>query len=49
MNIPAISDLLSCSLESSESNHEVYSKAVLAQVFILVGFLIKLGAAPLHQ
>jgi len=49
MNVPVISDLLSRSIEDSEANADVYSKAVLAQAFILVGFLIKLGAAPLHQ
>jgi NADH-quinone oxidoreductase subunit N len=49
MNISSISDLLNNAVENSTSNYDVYSKAVLAQVFILIGFLIKLGAAPLHQ
>lgn len=49
MNITTISDLLDHSIEDFSANYDMYSKAVLAQVFILVGFLIKLGAAPMHQ
>jgi NADH-quinone oxidoreductase subunit N len=49
MNAFQLPELLSQSLDRSEVGPEVYSKAVLAQTLILMGFLIKLGAAPLHQ
>lgn len=49
MNINQLSDLLNVSIENAEANSNIYSKALLAQSFILLGFLIKLGAAPLHQ
>lgn len=49
MNISTITNLLDRNIEDYNTNYDLYSKAVLAQVFILVGFLIKLGAAPMHQ
>lgn len=49
MNVTQLSELLNSNIESNESNYDLYSKATLAQSFILFGFLIKLGAAPLHQ
>lgn len=49
MSATRLSDLVSTDIEHGLSTLGTYSKAILAQSLILGGFLIKLGAAPLHQ
>lgn len=49
MKLDAIKELTDLSISNIVYDSFAYSKLVWAQSFILVGFLIKLGAAPLHQ
>lgn len=49
MNLNSIKELTEASISGGLVDSAIYSKLVWAQTFILLGFLIKLGAAPLHQ
>lgn len=49
MKLDVIKELTDSSISNIVYDSFAYSKLVWAQSFILIGFLIKLGAAPLHQ
>lgn len=49
MDVLQLPELLNQSMDRIDINPGTYTKVTLTQSLILVGFLIKLGAAPLHQ